>query len=92
VVRAADLTEKLAFFEALGTLADAETVATLDRMLNGRRLFGKELPELRACAAVALGRAGSPAALAALRRAINESNPIVRSAVSRALRQEAALP
>jgi HEAT repeat protein len=88
IVRDADLTEKIAFFEAYGSVATSESVALLDRMLNGRKLFGKESPEMRACAAMALGRVGSPAARAALQRASAESNPIIRNAVIKALRQE----
>jgi HEAT repeat protein len=87
-VRDADLTEKIAFFEAYGAVATAESVVMLDRMLNGRRLFGKENPEMRACAAMALGRVGSPGARAALQRAAEDPNPMVRSAVLKALRQE----
>lgn len=89
-IRDADLTEKIAFFEAYGTIATTDSVALLDRMLNGRRLFGKESPEMRACAAMALGRVGSPAARAALQKSSAESNPIVRNAVMKALRQESA--
>ncbi|MGH7448382.1 MAG: HEAT repeat domain-containing protein [Longimicrobiales bacterium] len=88
IVRDADLTEKIAFFEAYGAVATPESVALLDRMLNGRRLFGRESPEMRACAAMALGRVGSPAARAALQKAGAESNPIVRNAVMKALRLE----
>jgi hypothetical protein len=88
VVREADLTEKIAFFEAYGAVATAESVGVLDRMLNGRRLFGRESPDMRACAAMALGRVGSPAARVALQKAAAESNPIVRNAVMKALRQE----
>ncbi|HEX6306698.1 MAG TPA: HEAT repeat domain-containing protein [Longimicrobiales bacterium] len=90
IVRDADLTEKIAFFEAYGAVATAEGVTLLDRLLNGRRLFGKESPELRACAAMALGKMGSPAAIAALQRSSAESNAIVRNAVLKALRQEPA--
>src|SRR5690606_10485419 len=90
IVRDADLTEKIAFFEAYGAVATPDSIALLDRMLNGRRLFGKESPEMRACAAMALGRVGSPAARAALQRASSETNPIVRNAVVKALRQESA--
>ena len=90
LVREADLTEKIAFFEAYGAVATAPSVAMLDKMLNGRRVFGRESPELRACAAMALGRVGSPAARAALSRAADESNPMIRNAVQKALRQESA--
>jgi HEAT repeat protein len=89
-VRDADLTEKIAFFGACGAVANADTVGMLDRMLNGRRLFGKESPEMRACAAMTLGRIGTPAARASLQRAREVNNPMVRSAVLKALRQETA--
>ena len=90
IVRDADLTEKIAFFEAYGAVATPESVKTLDRMLNGRKLFGKESPEMRACAAMALGRVGTTAARASLQQATAETNPIVRNAVMKALRQESA--
>src|SRR5690606_23927817 len=45
IVRDADLTEKISFFEAYGAVATPESVTLLDRMLNGRKLFGKESPE-----------------------------------------------
>jgi HEAT repeat protein len=89
-VRDADLTEKIAFFEAYGAVANAASVELLDRMLNGRKLFGRESPEIRACAAMALGRIGTPAASESLRRASDEQNPIIRNAVVKALRQESA--
>lgn len=85
-VRAADLTEQIAFFEAYGTVANEAGVGVLDRMLNGRRMLKREDPEIRACAAMALGRVGTPAAHAALDRARSESHPIIRNAVLKALR------
>lgn len=88
IVRDADLTEKMAFFEAFGAVANAESVAMLDRMLNGKKLFSKESPELRACAAMALGRVGSPLSRAALERASGDKEAMVRNAVMKALRQE----
>lgn len=86
----ADLTEKLAVFEAYGAVANAEGAALLDRLLNGKSLFlrRRKPPEVRACAAVALGRVATPPARASLERARKEPNPLVRNAVSRALRQE----
>jgi hypothetical protein len=87
VTRDADLTEKMALFEAYGTLCGDAGITLLDGMLNARGLFGKkEDPELRACAAMALGRIGSEAAVATLRRAANEKEILVRNAVNRALR------
>jgi HEAT repeat protein len=88
IVREADLTEKIAYFEAYGAVANDASVALLDRMLNGRRLLGRESPETRACAAMALGRVGTPAARAALERASGETNPMIRNAVVKALRME----
>lgn len=83
----ANLTEKMALFEAFGTLCGDGGIKLLDGVLNSRGLFGKkEDPELRACAAMALGRVGSEAAIATLRRASNEKDVLVRNAVNRALR------
>jgi hypothetical protein len=87
-LRAADLTEQMAVFEAYGAVATPDDTGMLDRMLNGRRLFAKESPELRACAAMALSRIDAPAARDALERARGESNPVVRNAVIKALRQQ----
>jgi len=86
-LRDANLTEKMAMFEAYGGLCGDEGVAALDAMLNGKSLFGRrEDSELRACAAVALGRVGTTRAQDALRRASSEKDVIVRNAVNRALR------
>ncbi len=90
LLREADLTEKIAFFEAFGAVGNAESVAMLDRLLNGKNVLRrKEAPQLRACAALALGRMGTPAARGALARAAGDEEPIVRNAVAQALKQEA---
>ena len=86
-VRAADLTEKMAFYEAYGSLVGEPGVAALDATLNsGGFLKRKEEPETRACAALALGRIGTPSAREALERAAGTKEALVRNAVSRALR------
>jgi HEAT repeat protein len=86
-LRDANLTEKMAVFEAYGGLCGDEGVAALDAMLNGKSLFGRrEDSEFRACAAVALGRVNTPRAQEVLRRASSEKDVIVRNAVNRALR------
>ena len=86
-IRDAHLTEKMAMFEAFGVLCGDDGVAALDAMLHGKSLFGRrEDPELRACAAVALGRINSPRAQDSLRRAAGEKDVVVRNAVNRALR------
>lgn len=86
-VRDADLTEKMAFFEAYGAMVGEQGVEVLGGMLNsGGFLKKKEDPETRACAAMALGRIGSANAIAALNRAADAKEAIVRNAVNRALR------
>ena len=86
-LRDANLTEKMVAFEAYGGMCGDEGVAALDAMLNGKSLFGRrEDSELRACAAVALGRINTPRAQEVLRRASSEKDVIVRNAVNRALR------
>ena len=86
-VREADLTEKMAFFEAYGALCGDGGIPHLDPILNGKGFLGRrEDPEIRACAAIALGRIGTPKALDALRKAAAEKDIVVRNAVTRALR------
>lgn len=88
-VRGADRTEKLAFFEAYGRLAGGEGVPVLHRVLNGRSWLGRgETAETRACAALALARVRHPSAREALVTAANDQEPVVRTAVARALRGE----
>lgn len=87
-VREADLTEQIAFFEAFGSVAGSENVKMLDRLLNGRRLLGKQTPEIRACAAMALGRVGTGEAKQSLMEAAQDAHPMVRSAVGKALGQD----
>ncbi|MBI4544799.1 MAG: HEAT repeat domain-containing protein [Gemmatimonadetes bacterium] len=90
-VREADLKEKIAFFEAYGALAGNASIGLLNELLNGRRLLRRRQPsDIRACAALALGRVGTPEARKALERAAAEADPVVRNAVARALRQEEA--
>jgi HEAT repeat protein len=86
-IREADPTEKKAFFEAFGTLAGDGAVDYLDAVLNGKGFLGRrEDTEMRACAAIALGRISSPRATDVLRKASSEKDVVVRNAVNRALR------
>jgi HEAT repeat protein len=86
-VRDADLTEKMAFFEGYGSLCGEGGIAHLDSVLNGKGFLGKrEDSEMRACAAIALGRVGTARAIDTLRKAAMEKDIVVRNAVSRALR------
>ncbi len=86
-VREADLTERIAFFEAYGAVAGQPGVAVLERMLNGKSWLGRrETGEMRACAALGLGRIQHPSAEKALAAAAADPDAVVRSAVGRALR------
>jgi hypothetical protein len=85
--RDVDLTEKMALFEAYGALVGDAGTKILDEMLNGKGFLGKrEDSELRACAAMALGKIGGHNATAALRKAQNEKDVVVRNAINKALR------
>lgn len=85
----ADLTEKLAFFEAFGAVGGNAAVERLSEILNRKGLLGRRNPtETRACAAMALGQAATPTAREALEKARDDDDPVVRNAVLRALRQE----
>jgi hypothetical protein len=86
-MRDADITEKIAFFEGYAQLGDPEAVDVLDKLLNGRTLLGRrEPPEVRAAAALALGKVGTPDANRALESAARDDDAVVRSAANRALR------
>jgi HEAT repeat protein len=88
-VKGADLTEKMAYFEAYGALARDAGIPPLDRLLNRRSFWGRRAsPELRACAARALGIIGTADALESLRRATRDRDPMVRSAINRAMREK----
>jgi HEAT repeat protein len=86
-LRDGNLTEKMAFFEAYGLLSGDGGVLLLDGLLNAKGFMGKkDDSEIRACAAMALGKINSPKAMDALNRAAGEKDVIVRNAVSRAIR------
>jgi HEAT repeat protein len=77
----------MALFEAFGGLCGDQGVAELDGILNARGFLGaKETPEMRACAARALGLVGSRTAMAALQKSADTKDVVVRSAVARAMR------
>ena len=83
--RDADVSEKVVIFEAFGLVAGSKGISFLDRMLNGRGILGRrEPPEMRAGAALGLGKIGGAEASAALGRASRDDDPVVRSAVGRA--------
>jgi hypothetical protein len=87
-LREADLSERTAFFEAFGAMCGDGGVPFLDGILNARGMFGKrEDAEMRACAAIALGRVGTRRAQESLQKAAGEKDVVVRNAVNRALKQ-----
>jgi HEAT repeat protein len=77
-LKTADLTEKMVFFEAYGTMAGPQGIAPLNDMLNGKGFMKrKEEPEVRACVAMALGKIGTAEATQALEAAAGEKDPLV---------------
>jgi hypothetical protein len=88
ILRGADLAEKKPFFEAYGLFCGSAGVGRLYEILNGRGMFRrKDDPETRACAALALGKIGTPDARVALEKARSIKDPLVRNAVGSALRE-----
>ncbi len=86
-LREGTLAEKMAFFDTYGTLCGDDGVPLLAEILNSRKLLGgREDGELRACAAMALGKIGTDTAMNALQKALADRDVIVRNAVSRAVR------
>ncbi|MCZ6917858.1 MAG: HEAT repeat domain-containing protein [Gemmatimonadetes bacterium] len=87
-MRGADLREKMPFFEAYGLLAGDKGVEPLFAILQGTGLFRrKDDAETRACAALALGKIGTSAARTALHSVHQSKEPLVRNAISRALKE-----
>ncbi len=86
-IRDTDRTERLAVFELYGTICGDAGVSSLDTMLNGPQGFFKRKsdPDVRSCAAAALGRIGTAEAKKTLERCRDEKDPIVRRAALRAL-------
>jgi hypothetical protein len=91
-IRDTDRTERLAIFELYGTLCGDAGVPILDAMLNAPAGFFKRKsdPDVRSCAAAALGRIGTPEAKRTLERCRDEKDPLVRRAVVRALGESAS--
>jgi HEAT repeat protein len=86
-LREGTLAEKMSFFETYGMLCGDGGVPMLAYILNTRRLLGgREDGELRACAAMALGKIGTDTAMQALQKALADRDVVVRNAVSRAVR------
>jgi HEAT repeat protein len=90
-LRESNLTEKMAFFEAFGLFSGDVGIPLLDGILHAKGFMGKrDDSEIRACAAMALGKINTAKAMECLNRAAGEKDVIVRNAVSRAIRGSAA--
>jgi hypothetical protein len=86
-IRDADITEKTAAFETYGALCGDAGVANLDAILNGKGFLGKrDDPAMRAAAAMGLGRIATAKSREALQRSAADKEPVVRNAVTKALR------
>jgi hypothetical protein len=86
-LRESPLTEKMAFFESYGSICGDEGVPYLSDILNSRRILARrEDGEIRACAAMALGKIGTDTAMSALQKGLADKDAVVRNAVSRAVR------
>ena len=71
-----------------GLLCGDPGITLLDGLLHSKGFMGKrDDSEIRACAAMALGKIGSPKAMESLNKAATEKDVIVRNAVSRAIRR-----
>ena len=86
-IRNAEITERIAMFEAYGAIGAPDAFELLDKLLNAKGFLGRrESPEIRACAALALGKLKSAESRESLIRASKDDDPVVRSAVGRAIR------
>ncbi len=86
--REIDLTERMRFFEAYAVISGPTALETLSALIAPGSLFRrKESAEVRACAALALGRLRIPAARELLQKFRDDKDLVVRNAVSRAIRE-----
>lgn len=89
--REIDLTERMRFFEAYAMIAGPGSLESLATMLSPGGLFRrKETAEIRACAALALGRLRTAEARELLQKYREDKELVVRNAVSRAIREAGA--
>jgi hypothetical protein len=88
----ADLTERIAFFEAYALIAGPSSLDPLARILLPGGIFSRrESAESRACAAIALARLGTAEARDILQQAKDDKDLVVRNAVNRALRESTSV-
>ena len=87
-LRSRDLRERKAFFEAYAILAGESGMSKLEGILLRKGFWRPVDSDTRACAAMALGHVPSPWARGALQRAMKDRDLVVRSAATRALRED----
>jgi hypothetical protein len=91
VQREIDLTERMRFFEAYALIARDGALETLSALMSAGGMFRrKEAPEVRACAALAIGKIRTTESRELLQRSANDKDLVVRNAISRALRENPA--
>ncbi len=82
-----DFSERRAYFEAYGAIAGPAGLEPLRGLLERRGLFRKKVSaDVRMCAALGLGRIGTPEARAVLESVAEDNDRQVRNAVTAALR------
>ena len=82
-----DFNERRAFFEAYGAIVGPSGLAVLQDLLVRRGVFRrKQSADVRMCAALGLGKIGSPEARAVLESVAEDNDRQVRNAVAAALR------
>jgi len=82
-----DFNERRAFFEAYGAIVGPGGLAVLSDLLGRRGIFRrKQSADVRMCAALGLGKLGTPEARAVLESVAEDSDRQVRNAVAAALR------
>lgn len=82
-----DFNERRAFFEAYGAIAGAAGLGVLRDLIVRRGFFRrKQSPDVRMCAALGLGKIGTPDARAVLESVAEDHDRQVRNAVTAALR------
>jgi hypothetical protein len=91
-VETVDITERQAFFDAYARIAGSAALAPLVEFVSaGGGLFKKKVaPETRACALLAIAKIKSPEAKAAIQKAAQDKEVVVRNAAARALREAGA--
>lgn len=82
-----DFNERRAFFEAYGAIAGAGGLGVLRDLIVRRGFFRrKQSGDVRMCAALGLGKIGTPDARAVLESVAEDNDRQVRNAVTAALR------